>query len=191
MGKDRMMVALDSPCFTYAVEAFQSVSGPPLPPCADEKRALFLIYLYLPNESCFHIGPTVKAEYARIRDTDKRNAHESMNSSLFCDFDPTLCPLQIDRRAQELNKSHNGPADCRVLAECEAAQMRVLLTYDHNFLKRLSPHARGVQLMRPSDLLAQMNIAPGTRPNRVPNVTNPISGAGSLSQSGRRPGRAC
>jgi hypothetical protein len=65
MGHDTTMIALDSNVMTYWIDAMSSVPGPPAEPCKAEKIALARIFFWMPDESAFHLTPTVEAEYRR------------------------------------------------------------------------------------------------------------------------------
>jgi hypothetical protein len=71
------MIALDSNAMTYWIDAMSSVSGRPAGPCSDEKIVLARIYFWMPDESGFHLTPTVQKEYEAIEQKVKRENHES------------------------------------------------------------------------------------------------------------------
>src|SRR5438128_5492370 len=77
MGKDLTMVALDSNAMTYWIEAMSSTTGPPGEPCGAEKVALARIYCWLPEESGYHLTPTVQQEYEAIKVQKKLEDHVS------------------------------------------------------------------------------------------------------------------
>lgn len=169
-------VALDSSSLTYAIGAFHSMSGPPEEPCAAQKLALYRLYLYLPTP--FTVSPTVESEFHRITDESWRRAHQSFCDALLAPFLPNPDPEQVLSRAREFSTFHRGESnfsDCKILAECELAEMNVLLSYDDRFVNRLGSRARGVRLLRPTDYWAELAIPRRAKPERTPHVTNPMS----------------
>jgi hypothetical protein len=171
-------IALDSDSLTYAIRAFHSVSSSPTEPCAAEKLALYRLYLYLPTP--FTVGPTVESQYQRITDESWRKTHQSFCDTLLVPFVPRPDPEQVLLRARELSTSHPGENncdDCKILAECELAEMNVLLSYDNRFVNRLGPRARRVRLLRPTEYWAELAIPKGTKPDKLPHFTNPMSEA--------------
>ena len=70
---------------------------------------------------------------------------------------------------------HPKERDCRILSEAEDFDLNVLLTYDFDFLQRLQGQSPTVALLRPSALWQQLGIPRGTRPEKAPHPTNPLS----------------
>ncbi len=168
-------IALDSHSLTYLVEAFHSIDGPPEEPCAAEKLALLLIYLY--SQADFTISPTVKTEYKRIRDKKLRAMHEYFCEFVLNTFTPTPECGEVLSRASKLSKFHPGEKnfnDCKILAECELAKIEVLLTYDDPFLKHLQSVAWDVRMLRPTEHWAELDIPRGANPTRGFHPTNPL-----------------
>ena len=116
---NRSVVAVDSQCLSYVIDALGGI-GEPTDVLHDERKALFQIYLYAPWTFC--VTPTVESEYARIRNPQRRELHESFVAVLFETFAATSAEEEesINRRALELGSFHAGVNDCKVVAECEA-----------------------------------------------------------------------
>jgi hypothetical protein len=175
MGKAEILIALDSNCYTYVLDAMSSVTAAPIGGDADEKIALLHIYFYHPTVGAYWLSDRVVAEYERMPESPKRDFHSSTKKVLFCSFPRDLDVTAINRRATDLLAKHNYIDDCTVLAECEAAGMDYLLTYDKYFLKRLAPVACGTKVMRPSVFWESLQVEKGSKPVAVPHPTNPLS----------------
>jgi hypothetical protein len=70
---------------------------------------------------------------------------------------------------------HPEPKDCRLLAECEAMEMDVLVSVDRDLVKQLTPMAR-TSLLSPGDCWTRLGIAPNTPPVREPHPKHPLAG---------------
>ncbi|MBT3071982.1 type II toxin-antitoxin system VapC family toxin [Rhodomicrobium sp. Az07] len=175
MGIDNEMVALDSNAMTYLIDGLNCVSGPPLGPESESKRALVQSFLYLPDCSCFHLTPTVEVEYKRIKDRLKRDNHDSWAMVHFLSVHPILDQNQFIIRVHQLQMHHRGHGDCKVLAECEMSGIKALVTRDREFKERLAPQAVGVRVYTPLEYWRSLGIAPGTPPRRIPKHNNPLS----------------
>jgi hypothetical protein len=175
MGIDTEMVALDSNAMTYLIEGLNCVSGPPLGREAESKIALVRSFFYLPNSSCFHLTPTVEAEYKRIKDQPKLENHRSWGMVHFSPVRPLPNANQLCVRTQQLQQHHSDYDDCRILAECEMCQIKTLITSDRNFRKNLARQAVGVKVCAPLDYWQSRGVAPGTPPRRLPTHDNPLS----------------
>ena len=169
------MIALDSNVMTFWIDAMSSVSGPPAEPCSAEKVALARIYFWMPDESGFHLTPTVQKEYEAIQQRAKRENHESWHMVHISPVNPPPCVAAVTKRAEELVPYHKGAHDRRILAECEQSEIETLLTADDRFLRNLGPRADGVRICLPSQYWAAMQIEPGTKPNRPPHNIHPLS----------------
>lgn len=175
MGRDSTMIALDSNAMTYWIEAMSSVDGPPAGPSSAEKIALARIYFWMPDGSGFHLTPTVQKEYEAIRQQARRDNHESWRMVHISQVNPPPPADAASKRADELLPYHSGVGDRRILAECELSEIDCLLTADEKFLRNLGPRADGLRVCLPTQYWADMQIARGVRPNRVPHETNPLS----------------
>jgi hypothetical protein len=171
MGHDSSMIALDSNAMTYWIEAMGSVTTAPTAP---EKVALVRVFLWMPDETCFHYTPTVEAEYRAIRDRAKRNEHLSWALAHVSCLRPLPAPTRLAARAADLGQYHKGNADCSIVAECELMEVITLLTCDTNLLKNLRTKS-SVRLCLPSDYWALMDVPKGMWPVRKPHYTNPLS----------------
>jgi hypothetical protein len=74
-----------------------------------------------------------------------------------------------------LQRAHPKPDDCRILAEAEELKLNFLLTYDHDFWRRLSAISSTTKLMKPSSYWSTLGILKGAAPVTVPHPTNPLS----------------
>jgi hypothetical protein len=162
---------MDSQCLSYLIDAIMEVADPK-DSLADEKKALFRIYLYLPDT--LYVTPTVQDECAAIRNTDRRKLHDDFISTMFGELFPE--PKEsISFLTREFAKYHGGANDCRILAEAEIAGMGFLLTYDGVFLERLKSRTKCVNLIRPSEMWAQLHVPRGAKPDKSPHLKNPLS----------------
>jgi len=175
VGQDTTMIALDSNAMTYWIDAMSSVGGPPDDPCEAEKIALARIFFWMPDQSAFHLTPTVENEYQAIRDRAKLDDHISWALVHLCSVRPLPDPIAVDARTTELTEFHNGPYDCRIVAECELTEVLTLLTCDPRMLRNLRDKTKGVQIRRPTECWTRMAVRKGERPSRVPHQTNPLS----------------
>jgi predicted nucleic acid-binding protein len=82
---------------------------------------------------------------------------------------------KIEKRKNDLLVYHNSEKDCIILAEAEQSNMNILLTRDDDFIKRLSIHANGVHITKPSDYFNGLNIKPAAKPKLRPHQSNPLS----------------
>lgn len=166
-----MRIGIDSQCVSYIVSAMNGILMP-TDDLAVEKIALFRIYLYLLN--AFYVTPTVMEECFRIRDKAKRDLHESYISALFVESYPDN-RAAIEKLTKVYQKHHAKERDCKILAEAEVAGYNVLLTYDFNFLTKLSGCTSQVRLMKPSIFWNDLAVPRGTKPDKIPHPTNPMA----------------
>jgi hypothetical protein len=82
-------------------------------------------------------------------------------------------PDAISRRAQRFRHYHPKERDCMILAEAEAVQLALLLSFDFDFVDRLSGKCN-VRLMTPLDCWNLLGIPRGASPKTVPHPTNPL-----------------
>ena len=115
----------------------------------------------------------VISEVSRIRNIDRREFHESFIRTLFLNY-PVCNLAAVQARAVQFRGYHPKPSDCRVLAEAEELRLNFVLTYDHDFWKRLS-NAVTTKLMKPSAYWANLGIPKGAKPVTEPHHTNPLS----------------
>ena len=101
--------------------------------------------------------------------------HASWHSSLFGTmlFHEPGQADEVEKRAGLLFQLHRKKNDCLILAEAEAFGASKLISYDTDFINRLSS-CSFLELVRPSDHWDSMAIAPGSRPKIKPNYDNPV-----------------
>ncbi len=166
-------IVLDSNCFTYFVDAMTDISTP-IGNDAEQKIAVVHLYFFL--EDTLYVSPTVKLEYAAIRNDSRRTQHQSFNESLISEIPPwELNKSTVDRRAAELEQFHSKIDDCRIVAEAEQYGADFLATNDGDLIKRLSPHVKKLCLMRPSEIRKTLQIRRGSKPKKLPERTSPLA----------------
>lgn len=172
MGKSSR-VALDSNCYTYLIEALEAGDAPKVTDALRlEKLALVRTMLY--DEWGLYITPKVTEEYLRIRAPSRSALHKSW-SVLFTEVQP-IDPRLILERIDVLSARHSDRDDCTVLAEAADARLKILLTYDSDFIAHLSRQT-DVEVMRPSDYWERLNVPKGAKPRTFPHSTNPLGAA--------------
>ncbi|MBL1142844.1 MAG: type II toxin-antitoxin system VapC family toxin [Proteobacteria bacterium] len=164
-------VGLDSHCLSYLLDGIAGVSCP-TDSLAQERISLLRIWFYRPGT--FYITETVLAEVAQIRDIYRRELHDGFINSLFLDY-PVRIRAEVKNRAKEFETYHPKHNDCLILAEAEELNLDILLSYDNDFLKRLSNVSEITRLMKPVDYWVSLNIPKGSQPVTVPHHTNPLS----------------
>lgn len=167
----RPRVGLDSQCLSYLLDAIVGISEP-TDLIAEEKKALTRSWFYKPGT--FVLTETVISEVSRIRNVDRREFHESFIRTLFLDY-PVRDLAAVRMRAAQFEVYHQKPCDCRILAEAEELSLDFLLTYDHEFWKRLSMVSDKTKLMKPLAYWASCGIPKDSEPVTVPHHTNPLS----------------
>lgn len=167
----KIRIGADSQCVSYIIDAMQGVLEP-RGPLADEKKALFRIYLYLPRT--IFVTPTVMTECAEIRNSDLRTMHESFFAVF---FDEVIIEesTSLEPRIEELKKMHRGAKDCQILAESESGNIDVLLTYDSTMISHLRDASKTTKLAKPTEIWRNLAIPRGSRPDKIPHSTNPLS----------------
>jgi hypothetical protein len=164
-------IGLDSQCLSYLLDGIAGISEP-IDSLAEEKKALLRSWFYKPGT--FILTETVISEVSKIRNIDRREFHESFIRTLFLDY-PVRNLTAVQARAAQFEVSHPEPSDCRILAEAEELRLDFMLTYDHNFWKRLSNASSTMKLIKPSAYWTTLGIAKGAKPVTVPHHTNPLS----------------
>ena len=145
------IVAVDSHIATYFVRAERD-SRPQSNDLEREYKAVYEIALTYG----FWLLPKVEEELQKIPNAADRLQHDQSLIQLFR-ITNLRESSQIESRTKELLNWHNDENDCRILAEAEALEANILLTFDGDFQKRLNPHAR-IKLVKPS----QLKIPAGT-----------------------------
>jgi predicted nucleic acid-binding protein len=164
-------IGLDSQCLSYLLDAISGI-GEPTDSLASEKKAILRSWFYKPRT--FILTETVIAEVGRIRNLERRKFHESFVRTLFLDYPVrNLAPVQV--RAAQLQVNHPKPSDCQILAEAEELRLDIVLTYDHDFLKRLSNASPTTKRMKPSAYWLGLGVPRGVKPITIPHHTNPLS----------------
>ena len=164
-------IGLDSQCLSYLLDGIAGITEP-RDALAEEKKALLRIWFY--QHGTFILGETVISEVAKIRNLDRREFHQSFVRTLFLDY-PVRDLAMVEARAAHFQRDHPQHDDCRILAEAEELKLDFLLTYDHDFWKRLSITCSTTKLMKPSTYWRSLGISKGASPVTVPHPTNPLS----------------
>jgi hypothetical protein len=169
-----MHVAIDSMALTYLLEAMEPTYDPTTddPTLASERLAMIRTYLYA--EQYLYVLPQVKIEYRRIRNTDWRNSHESLVGALLMEINCDLDSSAVVIRKEALLAHHSKESDCQVTAEAEVAMMDILLTFDKDFVRKLSAVSK-ICITLPSLFWKELDITPRTKPRLSPSRTNPLS----------------
>lgn len=154
-------VALDTNAMSYLIEALGSFPGPPTGHAAAEKLALAQCFLYRQIETVFCITPTVGAEYSKIPDRERLVDHATwaLTNLQTLSNPPNLADIIF--RTHALNAFHADVDDCRIVAECEALDVNLLLTSDRRLRKAMNAAATSVNVLSGQQYWGQMAIAPG------------------------------
>ena len=146
------IVAVDSQIVTFFVEAERN-SKPASAVVQNQYNAVYYIALTYG----LWLLPKVEEEVQKIPDVAYRLKHEQSLMQLFRPTNLSESASQIEARTKKLRMFHSDGDDCRILAEAEALEADVLLTFDGDFEKRLKSRT-SVQLIKPS----QFRIPVGT-----------------------------
>lgn len=167
-------IGIDSNTLTLLIEAVDPVYDPSADSLqlAEEKKALLRAFLY--KGIAYHVGPTVEAEYKRIRNNVKYQAHVSFCAVLLLEGPWQLDSSSIKQRAQALSGYHSGQKDCYILAEAEEMRLDALLTNDNGFLKHLGPVSKSLTVVRPSQFWASLGVPKGVAAAWCPSDSNPL-----------------
>jgi hypothetical protein len=139
---------------------------------AQQQLALIRLFFYQPET--FFVTPTVTLECSRIRNIELAELHQSFINVLFGELKPSN-PNAVQSRANALRAAHNRENDCLVLAEAEDVKHDVLLSFDINFVRRLSSQTSTVRLIQPAEYWESLGISPGQPPVKTPHSTNPLA----------------
>jgi hypothetical protein len=173
MGNDAR-VALDSNCLSYLIDALSQGHEPTQDdPLREQRLALVRIMLY--DEWGLYVTPMTVIECERIRSLARAQLHDSWLSSIFSELQPLDRPA-IEARTLELLAHHPDADDCRVVAECEGAGIRVLLTYDYDLIENLGSRT-SVRLLRPVEYWTDLKVERGAAPQSMPAHGNPLASA--------------
>lgn len=166
-------VGLDSQCLSYLLDAIADISEP-RDRLSLEKIALLRSWFYRPGTFAFTLTQTVISEVEKIPDVARRNNHESFIRTLF--NEPRVEDFAYVRdRTAHFKLTHPKLRDCQILAEAEELGLDIVLTYDHDFWKRLHGASPTTRLIKPSVYWAELNVPRGAEPRTVPHHTNPLS----------------
>ena len=145
--------------------------GEPTGALAEEKKALIRCFLYAPRG--LFVPPTADAECRRIRNVERNRQHSELLDALLSQLDVERL---LDDRVQELLSYHPRENDCRILAQAEACEIDVLLTYDGDFVRRLGRLATKTELRTPSEHWRRLAIPRGADPQTVPHPGGFVAG---------------
>ena len=166
------LIAFDSNVFTFFLEASSGdYHAPARDPLRDQRIAAFRLFLYAQPV----ILPTVTREAEGIRQQDHLRRHLDSIAFQFNEFLPDeKWMVLIERRARELERFHPGKLnDCQIVAEAEADNVPVLVTFDGDLRRRLTSHAK-VRIETPEDCWESMAIPRGSREGWRPAPANPL-----------------
>lgn len=170
MGHDPLMLAIDSNAMTYWIESMACETAP----ANHEHLALVRIFLWIPSEACFRLTPTVEDEYLAITSNPNLDNHISWAMSHISALRPLPDPTRLAKRTSDLLNHHTGHNDCKIVAECELMEVQTLVTCDERLHARLAKQTN-VRIRFPTEYWASMDVARGSRPNRIPTCDNPMS----------------
>jgi predicted nucleic acid-binding protein len=166
-----LQIGLDSQCLSYLLDAIAGIDEPK-DSLASEKIALLRSWFY--KSGTFTLTETVIFEVGRISNVERREFHESFIRPLFL-IPPVRESTAVQGRADQFKMTHPRPMDCRILAEAEELGLDIVLTYDHDFWKRLHNISPTTKLIKPSVYWTDLNVPKGAEPRTVPHHTNPLS----------------
>jgi hypothetical protein len=159
-----MRIVVDSQCFSYLVDAWTGETEP-TGPFADQQKALFRCYLYLPDT--FYATQKILEECRNISDAERRKTHESFFLTLF-DTINIEDQSVVASLSNELLKYHAKSADCRILAEAISGCADHFLSYDQKLIRRLGPLCGGMAVVTPADFWLGQQIPKNARPYKRP-----------------------
>ena len=171
MASRNPYVGLDSQSLSYLLDAVAGISEP-IDVLQLEKKALVRSWFYKPGDFSFILTETVVSEVSKISNIERREFHESFIRTLFLDY-PVRDINAVQARAEEFQKYHVGFSDCLILAEAEDIGLDILITYDHDFWRRLQNVSHTTKIMKPNDYWLQLGIPKGATPTTVPYNPNP------------------
>lgn len=177
-GLERMM-GVDSNCLSFIIDALEGIEKP-TDSLAEQRIALARIFFY--TGQTFFTMPTVKSEVENIRDSIRKAKHESWMMTHFGTLPIHIPEDAISQRAQRFKRFHSKERDCMLLAEAEAAQLEILLSFDFDFVDHLAGKSN-VILMKPLDCWNALSIPRGSPPNPIqpiPSLTR-VGGDGIIS----------
>jgi len=167
--------ALDSNALSHLLDAVADGYFPEDDTQAVRAERVGMFHLFCYFDGSLWVSPTVRKEYTRITDLEKRQRHDRWARYLLEDVEPTASESELRSRADELRLAagHPDADDCQIVAEVEAMQIGVLLTADAQLLARVPAHT-AVRILRPTQMIASLALRPGTVPIRTPAAGNPL-----------------
>lgn len=163
-------IALDSNCVSYLIDACNGTIDAAAKHAA-EGVALIRIWYYLSQR--YYISERVLLECGHIRDEPRREIHEALSLPTY--FGVAMKnSASVQKRADDLLRSHPKVADCLVLAEAEDMEADTLLCCDNDFINRLSSTSEKVRIMRPTEYWREASLPKGAIPKVVPHTSNPL-----------------
>ena len=142
-------VAIDSNALTYLIEANQPDYDPSTDLLLGNQRLAMIRTLFY-SDRLLWVGPTVEAEYKKIRNPEKYHDHRRIAHYVLEDQPLRVDAALFEARVRELKGSHRGEADCRVLAETESAGLETLLSCDRDMLSAFTGMSK-VTIRQPSE----------------------------------------
>lgn len=170
-------VALDSNAMSDLIEAVTSLASPPTGNAATEKIALARCYLYRQPETVFCITPTVDVEFSRIPDQARLGDHAHWALLHLTTLPKPSSPADVIFRTNALNAYHSDVDDCRIVAECEALDVNVLLTSDRKLRNTMRRAGTQVAVLSGQQYWIEMTVAPEEIPAVELDPDNPLSSA--------------
>ncbi|MEM7747650.1 MAG: type II toxin-antitoxin system VapC family toxin [Pseudomonadota bacterium] len=170
-------VALDSNAMSYLIEALGSFSGPPTGNTAAEKIALARCFLYRQPETVFCITPTVSAEFSKIPDQERLSEHANWALLHLQVLPKPSSTADLIFRTNTLNAFHSDVDDCRIVAECEALDVNMLLTSDRKFCNAMNRVGTTVGVLSGQQYWNEMAVSPGETPMMELHPDSPLNTA--------------
>jgi hypothetical protein len=164
--------------FRLMTDPYRPELHPNDPHLRAEKESLFRLFTYGTRP---FLVPSVEA---RLRQMAKKykDGHEVLvfsGSTLLDAQARHMDQAWIETRVDELAQHHSGKAnepDCRTVAECEAADLDVLVTFSPSLVEQLTPHT-AVLLGSAFDCWRRMRVPRGARPRWEPVEGHPLYSA--------------
>lgn len=168
-------VALDANCVTFFMEAMWDDYDPAQDKSdlAAERSAILKAWLF--TGFAYTLLPAAEAEYMRIRNKERLEAHHAVAGALMLDVADPISQDLVSVRVSELLPLHSGEADCRTLAEAELVPVATLLSFDKRMITHLQNQSRVVAILTPSQYLIALALAPDAKPVLQPMPANPLS----------------
>jgi hypothetical protein len=167
-------LAVDSNTLTYLLESVQVGYDPKTDPSDVRYERVAMLRCFFYGGCSFWVPPTAQAEYHRISNPAKRDAHDRWTKFLLQDMPLSASQEHVDHRTRELLIHHQKENDCSIVAETEAAKLDILLSCDADLASHLNAHTL-VRILRPTEYWPLLNIQRGTEPVVRPAPENPLA----------------